>query len=251
MALAEATGAQLIPVDSEHSALHPADRQPSGPARSTGSCSPPAAGPFRGRTDLEGRHARGGARAPHLGHGRQDHDRLGHADEQGARADRGAPPVRLAYERIDVVVHPQSIVHSLVHLNDGASLAHLGYPDMRVPISYALHYPERADVPVRTLDLVRAAARSASRRRTRTPSPACAWRARPARAGGTAPVRAERRQRGGRARLPRRRAVVHRHRPGDRATLDELPARPVRPLRRPVLGRRRGPRARRGRGVAA
>ena len=44
------------------------------------------------------------------------------------------------------MVHPQSIVHALVHLNDGASLAHLGYPDMRVPISYALHYPERADV---------------------------------------------------------------------------------------------------------
>jgi 1-deoxy-D-xylulose-5-phosphate reductoisomerase len=57
------------------------------------------------------------------------------------------------YDAIDVVVHPQSIVHALVHLNDGASLAHLGYPDMRVPISYALHYPERADVPVPTLDL--------------------------------------------------------------------------------------------------
>jgi 1-deoxy-D-xylulose-5-phosphate reductoisomerase len=57
------------------------------------------------------------------------------------------------YERIDVVVHPQSIVHSLIHLNDGASLAHLGYPDMRVPISYALNLPERADVDVPTLDL--------------------------------------------------------------------------------------------------
>ena len=42
------------------------------------------------------------------------------------------------------------MIHSLVHLNDGASLAHLGYPDMRVPISYALHYPERADVDVPT-----------------------------------------------------------------------------------------------------
>ena len=52
-----------------------------------------------------------------------------------------------------MVVHPQSIIHALVHLNDGASLAHMGYPDMRVPISYALHYPERADVPVRPLDL--------------------------------------------------------------------------------------------------
>ena len=53
------------------------------------------------------------------------------------------------YERIDIVVHPQSIVHSLVQLCDGATLAHLGYPDMRVPISYALHHPERVDVPVR------------------------------------------------------------------------------------------------------
>ena len=50
-------------------------------------------------------------------------------------------------------MHPQSIVHALVHLSDGATLAHLGYPDMRVPISYALHYPERADVPVPPLDL--------------------------------------------------------------------------------------------------
>jgi 1-deoxy-D-xylulose-5-phosphate reductoisomerase len=59
------------------------------------------------------------------------------------------------YERIEVLVHPQSIVHALVDLNDGASLAHLGYPDMRVPISYALHHPERADVEVPTLDLAR------------------------------------------------------------------------------------------------
>jgi 1-deoxy-D-xylulose-5-phosphate reductoisomerase len=57
------------------------------------------------------------------------------------------------YDQIDVVVHPQSIIHALIHLNDGATLAHLGYPDMRVPISYALHFPERADVPVEQLDL--------------------------------------------------------------------------------------------------
>jgi 1-deoxy-D-xylulose-5-phosphate reductoisomerase len=58
-----------------------------------------------------------------------------------------------SYDRIDVVVHPQSIVHSLVHLCDGATLAHLGYPDMHVPISYALHHPDRVDVPVPQLDL--------------------------------------------------------------------------------------------------
>jgi len=58
------------------------------------------------------------------------------------------------YDRIDVVVHPQSIIHALVTLCDGAALAHMGHPDMRVPISYALHHPERVDVPaMRPLDL--------------------------------------------------------------------------------------------------
>ena len=87
----------------------------------------------------------------------------------------------VAYERIDVVVHPQSIVHSLIDLNDGAQLAHLGLPDMRVPISYALHYPERADVD--------RAARSTSPRSASSTfeppdlehlPPACASPARPA-----------------------------------------------------------------------
>src|SRR3954452_8028156 len=59
----------------------------------------------------------------------------------------------LPYERIEVTVHPTSIVHALVRFRDGASLAHLGYPDMRVPISYALTYPERAETPIPPLDL--------------------------------------------------------------------------------------------------
>ena len=59
----------------------------------------------------------------------------------------------LPYERIEVVVHPTSVVHALLRLRDGASLAHLGYPDMRVPISYALTYPERAATPIEPLDL--------------------------------------------------------------------------------------------------
>ncbi len=61
----------------------------------------------------------------------------------------------LPAEQILVVVHPQSIVHALVHLVDGASLAHLGYPDMRIPIQYALTYPERWTTPIPTLDLAR------------------------------------------------------------------------------------------------
>ena len=59
----------------------------------------------------------------------------------------------LRYEQIEVVVHPTSVVHALVRFRDGAALAHLGYPDMRVPISFALTYPERASTPIPPLDL--------------------------------------------------------------------------------------------------
>jgi 1-deoxy-D-xylulose-5-phosphate reductoisomerase len=59
----------------------------------------------------------------------------------------------LPYDRIEVVVHPTSIVHGVVRFADGASIAHLGYPDMRVPISYALTYPHRAATPLPALDL--------------------------------------------------------------------------------------------------
>ena len=59
----------------------------------------------------------------------------------------------LPYEVIEVTIHPSSVVHALVRFRDGAALAHLGYPDMRVPISYALTYPGRAETPVEPLDL--------------------------------------------------------------------------------------------------
>ena len=59
----------------------------------------------------------------------------------------------LPYDRIEVLVHPSSIVHAIVRFRDGAALAHLGYPDMRVPISYALTYPERSATPVAPLAL--------------------------------------------------------------------------------------------------
>jgi len=59
----------------------------------------------------------------------------------------------LPYERIEVVVHPTSVVHALVRLRDGAALAHVGFPDMRVPISFALTFPERSETPIEPLDL--------------------------------------------------------------------------------------------------
>jgi 1-deoxy-D-xylulose-5-phosphate reductoisomerase len=62
---------------------------------------------------------------------------------------------RLPYDQIDVVLQPTSIVHALVRFRDGASLAHLGYPDMRVPISFALTYPDREATPIEPLDFSR------------------------------------------------------------------------------------------------
>jgi 1-deoxy-D-xylulose-5-phosphate reductoisomerase len=61
----------------------------------------------------------------------------------------------LGYDAIEVVVHPQSIVHGLARFRDGALIAHVGCPDMRVPISYALSYPERAATAAPRLDLTR------------------------------------------------------------------------------------------------
>ena len=57
------------------------------------------------------------------------------------------------YDRIEVVVHPSSVVHGLVRFRDGAAIAHLGHPDMRVPISFALTYPERSATEAEPLDL--------------------------------------------------------------------------------------------------
>jgi len=57
-------------------------------------------------------------------------------------------------ERIDVVIHPQSVIHSMVEMVDGSVLAHLGVPDMRIPVQYSLTYPERAPSPAGSLSLV-------------------------------------------------------------------------------------------------
>ena len=92
------------------------------------------------------------------------------------------------YERIDVVVHPQSIVHALVGLCDGATLAHLGQPDMRVPIAYALHHPDRVDVPVRTLDLAAVGALEFEPPDLDALPVPARWRARPRRPAGPRPA---------------------------------------------------------------
>ena len=152
-ALAEATGAQLIPVDSEHSALFQllAGEPPGTVDRLVLTAS---GGPFRGRADLDSVTVDQALAHPTWRMGGKITVDSATLMNKGLELIEAHHLFGVPYDAIDVVVHPQSIVHALIHLNDGASLAHLGYPDMRVPISYALHHPERADVPVATLDLV-------------------------------------------------------------------------------------------------
>jgi 1-deoxy-D-xylulose-5-phosphate reductoisomerase len=151
-ALAEATGAQLIPVDSEHSALFQLleGQRPGTVDRLLLTAS---GGPFRGRTDLDAVTREEALAHPTWDMGGKITIDSATLMNKGLELIEAHHLFGVPYEQLDVVVHPQSIVHALVQLNDGASLAHLGYPDMRVPISYALHYPDRADVPVAALDL--------------------------------------------------------------------------------------------------
>jgi 1-deoxy-D-xylulose-5-phosphate reductoisomerase len=151
-ALAEATDAQIIPVDSEHSALHQLVRA-GPPGHVERLVLTASGGPFRGRTDLSGVTAEEALAHPTWEMGGRITIDSATLINKGFELIEAHHLFGLDYERIDVVVHPQSIVHALVHLNDGASLAHLGLPDMRVPISYALQYPERADVELPTVDL--------------------------------------------------------------------------------------------------
>jgi 1-deoxy-D-xylulose-5-phosphate reductoisomerase len=159
MALAEATGARLLPVDSEHSALFQliAAEPPGTVDRLVLTAS---GGPFRGRTDLDGVSVTEALAHPTWSMGGRITIDCATLMNKGFEAIEAHHLFGVPFERIDVVVHPQSIVHSLIDLNDGATLAHLGYPDMRVPISYALHYPERADVAVSRLDLAEVGALS-------------------------------------------------------------------------------------------
>jgi 1-deoxy-D-xylulose-5-phosphate reductoisomerase len=157
--LAEATGAQIIPVDSEHSALH---QLIAGERAGTVDklVLTASGGPFRGRTrdQLEGVSIEEALDHPTWAMGGKITIDSATLMNKGLELIEAHHLFGTPYERIDVVVHPESIVHSYVLLCDGAALAHLGHPDMRVPISYALHYPERVDVPVRALDLAQVGA---------------------------------------------------------------------------------------------
>ena len=156
MQLAEATGAQILPVDSEHSALYQlvAGERPGTIDKLVLTAS---GGPFRGRSrsELESVTVEEALKHPTWDMGGKITIDSATLMNKGLELIEAHHLFGTPYDQIDIVVHPQSIVHSYVLLCDGAALAHLGHPDMRVPISFALHHPERVEVPVEPLDLAR------------------------------------------------------------------------------------------------
>lgn len=154
MALAEATGARLLPVDSEHTALHQliAGLPPGSVERLTITAS---GGPFRGRSaaELENVTVEDALAHPTWAMGGKITIDSATLMNKGLELMEAHHLFGVPYDRIDVVVHPQSFVHGLVQMADNAMLAHLGPRDMRVAISYALHDGQSVDLPLQPLDL--------------------------------------------------------------------------------------------------
>jgi 1-deoxy-D-xylulose-5-phosphate reductoisomerase len=154
LAARERGGGLLLPVDSEHSALFQCLENRSSETIESLVLTA-SGGPFRGRSrdELANVTAEEALAHPTWSMGPKI------TIDSATLANKGLELLEahflfdVAYERIEIVVHPTSVVHSLVRFRDGAALAHLGYPDMRVPISYALTYPERAATPVPQLEL--------------------------------------------------------------------------------------------------
>jgi 1-deoxy-D-xylulose-5-phosphate reductoisomerase len=152
--LAEATGAQLLPVDSEHAALHHLlHGVPTGALeRMTITAS---GGPFRGRSraELADVTVEQALNHPTWSMGGKITIDSATLMNKGLEVIEAHHLFDVPYDRIGVVVHPQSIIHALVETVDGAQLAHLGLPDMRIAIAYALHHPDLVELPTRRLSL--------------------------------------------------------------------------------------------------
>jgi 1-deoxy-D-xylulose-5-phosphate reductoisomerase len=155
VALAEATGAQIVPVDSEHTALHQLlAGQPSGAVeRLTITAS---GGPFRGRSrgELADVSIEQALAHPTWAMGGKITIDSATLMNKGLELMEAHHLFGTPYQCMDVVVHPQSLIHGLVQLADGAMLAHIGPKDMRIAISYALHGATSIELPIAPLDLV-------------------------------------------------------------------------------------------------
>lgn len=145
-------GAQLLPVDSEHNAIFQVLTHPERVEKLTLTAS---GGPFR-KASLEAMAAATPDQA--CAHPRWSMGRKISVDS-ATLMNKGLELIEASYlfgfpsESIDVIVHPESVVHSFVHYVDGSVLAQLGSPDMRIPIAYALTWPDRAHVSTPRLDL--------------------------------------------------------------------------------------------------
>jgi 1-deoxy-D-xylulose-5-phosphate reductoisomerase len=158
-ALAEATGAAIVPVDSEHAALHQllTGRTPGSVRRLVITAS---GGPFRGMSceQLKGVSVQQALAHPTWSMGGKITIDSATLMNKGLEVMEAHHLFGTPYEDIDVVVHPQSLIHGLVQLVDGSMLAHVGPHDMRVAISYALHRGESVDQPIEPVDLTQVGA---------------------------------------------------------------------------------------------
>ncbi len=148
------SGATLLPVDSEHNAIWQCfdfDRV-EGIEKVTLTCS---GGPFRERSVEEMRRAtpQQAVAHPNWSMGAKISVDSATLMNKGLEVIEAYHLFQMPSERIDIVVHPQSIIHSMVSYRDGSVLAHLGSPDMRTPIAYALAWPGRIATPTKRLDL--------------------------------------------------------------------------------------------------
>jgi 1-deoxy-D-xylulose-5-phosphate reductoisomerase len=147
-------GAEIVPVDSEHSAIHQCLRSAAGDAEVAKLTLTASGGPFRGfcREELAGVGVEQALAHPTWRMGPKITIDSSTLMNKGLEVIEAHELFGLGYDRIDVVIHPQSIVHSMVETVDGATIAQLSQPDMRLPIGYALSYPERLSRPFGAID---------------------------------------------------------------------------------------------------
>ncbi|MDR1217551.1 MAG: 1-deoxy-D-xylulose-5-phosphate reductoisomerase [Oscillospiraceae bacterium] len=159
MESARAHGAEILPVDSEHSAIFQClqGRPRAGAERLILTAS---GGPFRGMdaAALKSVTPEMALRHPNWSMGRKVTIDSATMMNKGLEVIEAMHLFSMPLERIKVLVHPQSVVHSMVEYADGAAIAQLGAADMRIPIQYALTYPERVPSPSAPLDLTAAGA---------------------------------------------------------------------------------------------
>jgi len=154
MPLCTEMGSELIPVDSEHSAIFQCLRDESRSLQQIWLTA--SGGPFRqfSREQLQQVTVEMALQHPNWSMGPKITVDSATLMNKGLEVIEAHHLFQVGYDRIQVLIHPQSIIHSMVEFIDGSWLAHLGVPDMRIPIQYALTYPDRAATPTRRLDLI-------------------------------------------------------------------------------------------------